>query len=146
MADKTTDMSHKEQMSINFRVVDECLQIHEYFRGFYETPFTDAETLFRVIQDVLLRFNLPFCRCRGQYYDGANCVSGHITGLQTRFRLVEPRAYYTHCAGHNLNLVAQDGMSKIKDIANFLAEMKELVNFIRVSAKRFEISECKTLK
>ncbi len=139
MADETTDMAHKEQMSINFRVVDECLKIHEYFLGFYETPFTDAETLFRVIRDVLLRFNLPICRCRGQCYDGASCVSGCITGLQTRFRQEEPRAYFTHCAGHNLNLVAQDGMSNIKVVASFLSEMKELVNFISGSAKRFEI-------
>lgn len=54
MADETTDESHKEQMSINFRTVDECLQIHEDFLGFYETPFTDAATLFNVIKDVLL--------------------------------------------------------------------------------------------
>jgi len=36
-------------------------------------------------------------------------------------------------------LVAQDGMSNIKVVANFLSEMKELVNFIRGSAKRLEI-------
>lgn len=60
MADKTTDMSHKEKMSVNFRIVDECLLIHELFLGFYETNFTDAKTLFEVIRDVLLRFNLPF--------------------------------------------------------------------------------------
>lgn len=125
-------------MSINFRVVDEDLKIHEYFIGFYETAFTDAETLFLVIRDVLLRFNLPICRCRWQCYDGDNCVSGCITGLQTHFRQVEPRAYYTHCACHNLNLVAQGGMSNIKVVANFLSEMKELVNFIRGSSKRFE--------
>lgn len=139
MADETTDMSHKEQMSVNFRVVDECLNIHEYFLGFYETPFTNAETLFKVLRDVLRRFNLPFCRCRGQCYDGASCVSGYITGLQTRVRKEEPRAYYTHCAGRNLNLVAQDGMKMINVIASFLSEMKELVTFIRASAKRFEI-------
>lgn len=139
MADETTDASHKEQMSVNFRVVDENLKIHEHFLGFYETPFTDSVTLFNVIKDVLLRFNLPLCRCRGQCYDGANCVSGYISGLQTLFRQVEPRAYFTHCAGHNLNLVAQDGMSNIKQIASFLSEMKELATFIRGSAKRLEI-------
>lgn len=139
MGDETTNSSHKEQMSINFRAVDDCLNIDEYFLGLYETPFTDAETLFKVVRDVLLRFNLRFDRCRGQCCDVANCVSGCITGLQTRFRQEEPRAYFTHCAGHNLNLVAQDGMSKIKEIASFLSEMKELVSFIRASAKRFEI-------
>lgn len=139
MGDETTDMSQTEEMSINIRIVDETLTIFEYFLGFYATPFTDSETLFKVVQDVLVRSNLPLHGCRGQCYDGANCVSGWISGLQRLFRNKEPRAFYTHCAGHNLNLVAQDGMKTVKAVANFLSEMKELVTFVRGSAKRLEI-------
>lgn len=139
MSDETTDISRKEQMSIDFRHVDEELVIHETFLGFYDTPLADAETLFKVIKDVLLRFELPYNKCRGQCYDGASCVSGSITGLQTRFRELEPRALYTHCAGHNISLVSQDAMSKISEIADFLSVIRELITFVRASAKRLNI-------
>lgn len=95
MADETTDISKKEQMSANVRVVDDYMAIQEYFVGFYEVPVTDAETLFAVIKDIFLRYQFQFNRCRGQCYDGAYNMSGAITGLQTRVRETEPRALYT---------------------------------------------------
>lgn len=52
MVDETTDISRKEQMSVNFRVVDENMEILEYFLGFYDTPKTDADTLFNVVKDI----------------------------------------------------------------------------------------------
>lgn len=78
---------------------------------------------------------------RGQCYDGANNMSGDYTGLQTRIREEEPRAYYTHCAGHNVSLVALDGytLMAIPEIADFLAVAKELITFIRASSKRINI-------
>lgn len=139
MADETTDISRKEQMSVNFRVVDDDMEIQEYFLGFYDTPKTDAETLFNVIDDVFLRCQFDFNKCRGQCYDGASTVRGWITGLQARIREREPRAYYTHCVGHNFNLVSQDAMSKIPEIADFLSIMRELITCVRASAKRMNI-------
>lgn len=139
MSDETTDVSRKEQMSINFRVVDEKVVVHELFLGFYDTPKTDFDTLFEVIKDSLTRYTLSFNKCRGQCFDGANNVSGSITGLQTRIREIEPRALYTHCAGHNLSLCAQDAMSQIPEIADLLSNVKELITFIRASAKRLHI-------
>lgn len=139
MADETTDVSRKEQMSINFRYVDECLAVHESFLGFYETPSTDSHTLFKVLLDVLTRFDIDVRKCRGQCYDGAFNMSGEITGLQTRIRELVARAYYVHCAGHNLNLVAQDAMKIVDEIASFLSVMRDLITFVRASAKRVHI-------
>lgn len=139
MADETTDVSTLEQMSVNIRIVDDDMIVKEYFLGFYEVPETTSETLFIVLNDALLRFELRINKCRGQCYDGASNVSGEITGLQTRFREIEPRALFTHCAGHNLNLTAQDGMKIIPEIADFLSIMKHLVTFCRASAKRNNI-------
>lgn len=139
MADETTDVSRKEQMSVNFRYVDESLLVHESFLGFYETPSTDAKTLFDILIDVLLRFDLQLNKCRGQCYDGASNMSGDFTGLQTRIRELVKRAYYVHCAGHNLSLVAQDAMKLINEIADFLSVMRDLIKFVRASAKRVHI-------
>lgn len=95
--------------------------------------------MFKVIEDVLLRYQLKFSSCRGQCYDGSNNVSGAVTGLQTRIRKIELRALYTHCAGHNLNLVSQDAMKKIPEIADLLSNLRELVTFVCGSAKRVNI-------
>lgn len=139
MADETTDISTKEQMSFNFRVVNDELTINEIFMGLYDISATDSETLFKVVEDVLLRCQLKFSSCRGQCYDGASNVSGSITGLQTRVREVEPRALFTHCAGHKLNLISQDAMKKIPEVADLLSNVRELITFIRGSAKRINI-------
>lgn len=76
MADETTDVSRKEQMSVNFGYVDECLNVHESFLGFYETPSTNSQTLFNIVIDVLTRFDIKLGNCRGQCYDGAFNMSG----------------------------------------------------------------------
>lgn len=56
MVDDTTDISRKEQMSINFRIVEDDMKIDEIFMGLYDISATDAETLFKVLEDVLLRY------------------------------------------------------------------------------------------
>lgn len=141
MADETTDLSHKEQFSFNFRYVDDMLEIHEVFFGFYETPFTDALTLYNVVTDIFTRFQFSFENLRGQCYDRASNVSGHISGLQRRIGDIQPKALFVHCAAHNLNLVAQDAMTAIPKFRDFLNVMKDLVNFIRLSPKRLKSFE-----
>ena len=41
---------------------------------------------------------------RTQGYDGASVMSGHVSGVQTRIRQVNPNAVYIHCRPHVLNL------------------------------------------
>ncbi|CAG9814688.1 unnamed protein product [Phaedon cochleariae] len=74
--------------------------------------------------------------CRGQCYDGASNVSGHINGLQQKIRNVEPRAIYVHCLAHNLNLVAQDAMRVTPQVRDFLVTMRELIILVTKSPKR----------
>ena len=42
---------------------------------------------------------------RGQGYDGAANMTGAKSGVQKRIRDIQPKAVYTHWAGHSLNLV-----------------------------------------
>lgn len=94
MLDKSTDVSVHEQVSICFRYVSNDLSVHEVFDGFYETTATDAGTLYNIVQDVLKRFDMSLANCRGQCFDGASNISGHVTGLQKRIRDIEPRAKF----------------------------------------------------
>jgi hypothetical protein len=63
------------------RIVEKHLNIAEHFLGFFETPFTDAKTLFNLVMNTLNRFDINISKCRGQCYDGAANVSVHISGL-----------------------------------------------------------------
>lgn len=134
--DGTTDTSKQEQESIGFRIVDENLTVRELFMGFYQATSTKAETLFGILKDILVRFDLNINCLRGQCYDGASNVSGRLTGLQTRVQEVEPRGIFVHCNGHNLNLSVQDSLESIPCTRNCIGIAKDLINFVHDSPKR----------
>ena len=71
MADETADVSNTEQLATCFRWVTEDLEVNEDFIGLHALPRTDADTIFNVLKDILLRCNLDLSKLRGQYYDGA---------------------------------------------------------------------------
>ena len=43
--------------------------------------------------------------CRGQAYDGAANMSGHVSGLAKRIQDDSLSVLYIHCHSHNLSLV-----------------------------------------
>lgn len=104
--------------------------------GYYETARTDSESLLCLITDVLARFELDIKNCRGQCYDGAANVSGHLTGLKSKILSIEPRAIYIHCFAHTVNLVVQDSMCKAQLIRDYINLLRELICFVRGSPKR----------
>lgn len=108
MVNRTSDISNTEQLVFCLRDVDEDLTTHEEFIGVYDMDSTTAENITRVIQDILLRLSLQMSSCRGQCYDGAGCMAGCRTGVATTIQQQEPRALYTHCYRHTLNLAVQD--------------------------------------
>ena len=106
MADETTDSSNREQVTLILRRVTQ--EVHEEFLGLYHVASIDAATLTTAIKDVLIRMNLPFEKLRGQCYDGASAMRSSKCGVAKRICDLEPRAVYTHCYGHALNLAAGD--------------------------------------
>lgn len=60
-----------------------------------------------------MRLSLQFRSCHSQCYDGASAMTGCRTGVATKLIQKEPRALYTHCYGHALNLAIQ-GHCEIK--------------------------------
>jgi Domain of unknown function (DUF4371)/hAT family C-terminal dimerisation region len=136
MVDETTDSSRHEQLVFCIRYCDQKLDTHELFMGFYELEQQDANTLLKVVTDVLLRFNLRESNCRGQCYDGAANVAGALNGLQSKIRRTENRAIYVHCAAHSLNLCVQDAIAAISAYRDALNQFGTLINFVRDSPKR----------
>lgn len=141
MVDETTDISVAEQVSFCFRHVDSDLQVHEQFVGFYSTSLTNADILFKLLQDVVVRFDLGLDNCRGQCYDGAANMSGKLSGVQARLTAIYPKAIYIHCANHCLNLMFQDALCEIKECRDAMYFAKDVINFVRSSPKRLACFE-----
>ena len=139
LADETADCSRTEQMCISIRTVTDCLQAEEKVLGLYSVDCCDAASLTATIIDSLQRFNLDITQCRGQCYDGASVMSGHVSGTASRISKLEHRATYTHCQMHSLNLAIQDTLSHLPFLRDFLSLVKDLVVFLRDSPKRCSI-------
>ena len=135
MADETRDASNTEQVALVIRRVTECFEVHEEFVGLYQVLCTDAETLTAVISDVLARLNLSFKKLRGQCYDGASTMSGIKSGVAERIRRLEPRALFTHCYGHSLNLAASDMIKQVKLLKDSLGVTHEITKLIKYSPR-----------
>ena len=136
MMDETTDASNVEQATLFIRWVTDDLQVHEDFLGLYSVPSIDAAMLVSVVKDVFLRMNLSFDRVRGQCYDGASAMSGKRSGVAKQISDLEPRAIFTHCYGHALNLAASDTIKKSKVIKDALETTHEITKLIKYSPRR----------
>ena len=108
LVDETTDSSNREQVVICLRWVDDAFEAHEEFIGLSEVDSITASTLVKVIKDVILRMNLSLKKVRGQCYDGAAAMAGCRSGVAKIISDEEPRALFTHCYGHALNLACSD--------------------------------------
>lgn len=108
IADEYTDVGNNEQLTIYLRWVDEMLEVHEDFLGFYKIPNIASDTVLSVIKDIFIRLQLSFQYCRGQWYDGANNMLGKRSGVAKRIQDIQPKAKPTHCHGHSLSLSVKD--------------------------------------
>ena len=136
MADETTDTSNKEQVVIVLRYVDNNdFSVEEEFIGLYCVPSINSDMLVSILKDTLSRLNLPLSKVRGQCYDGAS------NGVATQICKEEPRAVYTHCYGHSLNLAAADAIKQSKVMKLALATTYEVTKLKVLTTKRFIISK-----
>ena len=84
MIDENTNVSTTEQVVVVFRWVNSFLQVNEDFVGLYKTHSISSDSLYALIKDALLRFNLKLENCRGQCYDGASNMKGYVSGVSTQ--------------------------------------------------------------
>ena len=104
--------------------------------GLYQVPRITSATLVSVIKDSLIRFNLSINKARGQCYDGASNMTGRRNGVVTQIQDEEPRALFTYCYGHSLNLAASDTIMGCKVLKSALETMHGLVKLIKYSPRR----------
>lgn len=136
LADETSDMSGKEQLSIGVRFFDqEKMIVREECMGFIELSTLDAKSIADAIDGFIQSHGLDPAKCVGQGYDGASTMSGVHGGVQTILRETYPKALFFHCASHKINLVVND-TNTVPEIRNTIGTIKEIINFFRESVLR----------
>jgi len=111
IADETTDVSNFFQMSIVFRYVLTDGSPVERFWSFFNSTGHDAKCLSECIKSTLQNVLLDKQKLITQSYDGANVMSGHISGVQTLIKSDYPNTHYVHCYAHQLNLIMKAASS-----------------------------------
>uniref|UniRef100_A0A8R7P9H1 DUF4371 domain-containing protein n=1 Tax=Triticum urartu TaxID=4572 RepID=A0A8R7P9H1_TRIUA len=109
--DCTPDASHQEQMSIIISYVDSSSShvcIEESFLGFLDVNDTTGQGLFEVLENELNLLDLDIDDVRGQGYNNGSNMKGNQQGVQRRLLNVNPRAFYSACGCHSLNLTLCD--------------------------------------
>lgn len=96
IVDSTQDITKKEQLSLSIRFVGKFGYPEERFLKFVDIPSGSAETFYNVIKKELTSLNLDLTLCRGQAYDGASAMSGHLNGLQSKIKNDVPEAIYIY--------------------------------------------------
>ncbi len=139
LADESMDISGTEQMSLCVRYVneeEENLEIKEDFLGFCPLPKQDAATITSAILNQLTKWGLQTTFLRGQGYDGASTMSGKVSGVQKRVKELYPRAMYTHCRSHALNLVGVHGCSDLPLVRNTMSIVEKIAVFFSATGAR----------
>jgi hypothetical protein len=138
--DETTDGSTKLQVAICIRLTDEETGIpQEHLVAMVEASNSTGEALAQKLLDVLSELGLSLEQLVGQGYDGGSNMRGDIQGVQKRILEKCPRAVYTWCWSHNLQLVMSHASEESAPATECFSKMKEVYSCVSSSAKRTAI-------
>ncbi|CAM8941221.1 unnamed protein product [Rhodiola kirilowii] len=136
LVDESLDVSHKEQMAIILRFIDEDGFLQERYFEIVSVEDTTSANLKKHICEVLSTNKLQVQNIRGQGYDGASNMRGQFHGLKTLFLHDCPYAYYVHCFAHRLQLALNACARDVPDMQLFFQMLSSIVAFVGSSSKR----------
>ena len=135
ICDECTDCGNKEQLSLSVRYCSNE-KIRESFLGFFELDSgVTGEAIAHTIESAVLDCHLDPTRIRGQAYDGASSMSGKYKGCAAVIERKYPKAKYTHCCSHVLNLAVVKACSLIQ-VQNLFDVISKVYKFFDNHPKR----------
>ncbi|XP_058746051.1 uncharacterized protein LOC131618918 [Vicia villosa] len=140
--DCTPDVSHHEQMSLIIRYVNvysNSVSVEESFLGFMNVDKTTGQGLFDVLQNKLKRLDLDLFDVRGQGYDNGSNMKGKHQGVKMKFLDMNPRAFYTPCSCHSLNLTLCDMANSCVKAKDFFGVVQRIYTIFSNTTKRWKI-------
>lgn len=140
--DCTPDASHQEQMSLIIRYVEtssSSISVVESFLGFLDVNDTTGKGLFEVLQDELKNLDLDIDNVRGQSYDNGSNMKGKNLGVQALLLNINPRAFYSACGCHSLNLTLCDMAKTCGKAKDFFGIIQRIYTTFANSTKKWKI-------
>ncbi|XP_039771791.1 zinc finger MYM-type protein 1-like [Panicum virgatum] len=139
LADESSDAYQQEQLALCLRFVNKNGEPVEWFLGLGHVEDTTSLTLKEAIQSLLIRYQLPLSKIRGQGYDRASNMEGHANGLKKLIMDESPSAYYVHCFAHQLQLTLVSVAKENIDCQWFFGQLAYLLNVLDMSCKKIRM-------
>jgi hypothetical protein len=139
LADESSDAYQQEQLALCLWYVNKIGEPVERFLCLVKDVNTTSLTLKEAIQSLLLEWQLPLYKIRGQGYDGASNMKGHVNGLKKLMMEESPSAHYVHYYAHQLQLTLVAVAKENIDCAWFFGQLAYLLNVLGMSCKKIFI-------
>jgi len=130
LADKTPDVSHKDQLAICVRYVDSFGKISERLLEFYEATDKTGFGVATKINNVLENNGLPIKNIAFQSYDFASSMSGKINDTQQKLsEIVGHKIPFIPCQAHRLNTFLEHSCSANVIVYDLFSCLEQLYVF-----------------
>jgi hypothetical protein len=139
LADESSDAYQQEQLALCLRYVNKMGEPDERFLGLVKVEDTTSLTLKEAIQSLLIKYQLLLPKIRGQGYDGASNMKGHVNGLKKLIMEESPSAYYVYCFAHQLQLTLVSIAKENIDCSWFFGQLAYLLNVLGMSCKKISM-------
>ena len=89
---------------------------------------------------LLIAKKMNIIYARGQGRDGASNMLGHLAGLATFEKIINPFAIYEHCMEHRIHIVTEKNGNDVAPYQDVLVILQKCCVFASSSPKRIEMS------
>lgn len=143
--DCTPDIGHKEQLTILIRIVnmegsnESDPTIQEYFLDFINVNSTTGLHLSEILVKQLELYSINIGDYRDQAYNNGSNMVGQYQGVQTRISNINPRAFFTPCAAHSVNIVLCDAAKNSSRAISFFGTVRRVYTLFSASTNRWSI-------